>query len=285
LMWHRIGVAALAILALWVGGSLLTAQEKADRPRAKGQDRLEVIAAKLGLSAEQKEKIRQIHDEFDSKRDKLEDQIRDLRQEERQAMSKVLTEEQRAKVPGVLKEEMEKGVLKEQLEKELGEIADRLGLSQEQRQRIQKIRREYRDRIEEAEEEKGGKAYARIRELLRAEFEAIRKELTENQRARLPGILREEFEEMRESGAMRQRLRVIADKLDLSEDQRKELKEIHGRYDQKVDRLADEIRELRREEREAVTQVFTEEQRAKAREMFQRRDGEQKRPRERDKDD
>src|SRR5688572_24913581 len=104
--WQLLGVPALAILLL-AGGSWLTA---ADQPAAKARDWLETLGAKVGLSGEQKEKIRKIHADYDQKEDKLEAQIRELRHDEMEAAGKVLTDAQRAKARELLKAETEKAL-------------------------------------------------------------------------------------------------------------------------------------------------------------------------------
>jgi len=95
--WQRLaGVVAVVVL---VGGTWLFAEEKgrdrAERPR-RGQDRLKVMAEKLGLSEDQQQKIRGIHEKYEGK-------VRELRREEFKEVSEVLTAEQREKAKEIFK--------------------------------------------------------------------------------------------------------------------------------------------------------------------------------------
>jgi len=263
LKWRHLAVTALALLLL-AGGARLTAEQK--KGRATGHDRRGGLAGKLGLTSEQKEKLHKIDQEFDQKEDPLEDKIRELRHEEHQAVWKVLTPEQREKAPGVMREAMEK---------ELREVGDRLGLSDQQKERIHKVRAEYDRKIDQAAE-KGGRSREQVRHLRQEEFAAIRKELTDAQRAKLPGIFREEAREWRDPAVRRDRLKALADKLDLSESQKKQIQQIHAKHDPEVSRLQEQLRDLHKHEHEAMGKVLTEDQRKKLHELREGRGGRSK---------
>jgi len=269
--WHRVGVTALAVLLLGAGSWLL-AQENRDRSRAEGQNRGERFASWLGLSAEQKEQVHKIHQKYDAKEDQLEDQIRHQRHEEREALEKILTSEQRAKAPDLLREVREQ---------RLHEIAERLNLTKEQREHIGKIRHEYSEKIDHLDLQKGDDVQAKIRDLRRHEFEAIRNQLTADQREKVPGIMREEFQEWRNPAETRKRLRALADKLGMNEDQRRQARETHSRFDKEIDKLEDQLRDVRHQEREEVSKVLTSEQRDKLRQAIERRGGGEGRTQER----
>jgi hypothetical protein len=258
--WQRLGVTALVPLLLAGAGRL----SAADQPAAKAHDRLEALGAKLGLSAEQKEAIRKIHAAYDQKEDKLEAEMRELRHRERDAAGQVLTEAQRAKA---------RDLLKAAVEHELQEVAAKLGLSDEQKQKIAALRAEYDQKVRKLEGQQGEKAAAAVRDLRHQEFHAIGQELTEAQRAKAPGVLREELREWRNPAERREHLKGLADKLDLSAEQREKLQKIHADTDPKMDQLEAQLKELHREEHQAVEQVLTEEQRAKLQELRKARGG------------
>src|SRR6185369_11292421 len=69
--------------------------------------RLDALAARLGLSAQQAEQLRKIHAAFAQQAGPLQRQLKAARHEKREAMRKVLTEEQRVKVKELLKAERE----------------------------------------------------------------------------------------------------------------------------------------------------------------------------------
>jgi Spy/CpxP family protein refolding chaperone len=258
---HHLGVATLTLLLL-AGGNLLRA---ADQPAAKkhgqeGHGRLDRLAAALGLSGEQKEKIRKIHHEFDQKEDKVEAQIHELRYEELEAASKVLNDAQRKEAHELFQAHMKK---------ELHEIADKLSLSEEQRHKIGKIRAEYAQKIHQLHGQKGEELATSVRKLRHQEFHAIRHELTPEQRAKVPGVLREEMREWRNPAERREHLKALADKLNLSEGQREQLHKLHSEYDQKIHPLVEELHKVHHAEHEAVEQVLTSEQRAKLQQLHQ----------------
>jgi hypothetical protein len=261
LMWHRVLTAALAALVLGAVGGRLTGEEKKGH-HGKRHDRLEALAAKLGLSDQQKKQIRKIHHEYDQKEDKVVHRLGELHHQQREAVGKVLTDAQRAKAPGIMREE---------LEKELREVADKLGLSPEQRQHIQKVRAHYDERIHKLHGHHDARAHEHLRHLRQEEFHAIRHELNEQQRARLPGILREEFHEWRNPAAGGKRLKAVADRLGLSADQRQRIHKILAEHQPETERLVGELRHLHHEEHQAVSKVLTEDQRAKLRKILEAR--------------
>lgn len=89
-----LAAAAFALVVLAAGGRLVGDEPKAE-PSAHRHDRLDAMAAKLGLSDEQKDQIRKVHADYDQKLADAEHQLWTLHHEEREAMSKVLTDEQR----------------------------------------------------------------------------------------------------------------------------------------------------------------------------------------------
>jgi Spy/CpxP family protein refolding chaperone len=97
--------ALLAVGVLTYLVSTTTAQDKEDpkpQPRLKGT--LPMNFRLLGLSEEQKQQIYKIQNDFDAKLAALEEQIKKVKVEERQAIEKVLTDAQRARLKEILKE-------------------------------------------------------------------------------------------------------------------------------------------------------------------------------------
>ena len=70
-------------------------------------DRLRAVADRLGLTEEQRSKIREAHAAFTEKYEAQRTQRRDLRREELQAMGAVLTPEQREKVKSYIEDRIE----------------------------------------------------------------------------------------------------------------------------------------------------------------------------------
>jgi Spy/CpxP family protein refolding chaperone len=252
---HRIAGLTVALLALVVGVGLLTAEEAKE---TKHHHRVDALAAKLGLNDEQKEKIQKIHTEFDAKEDPVEHQLWKLHREERDAMSKVLTDEQRAKVPDAIKAEWHS----------MWEKVDaKLGLSAEQKEKIDKIRDEYGPKFRALAEAKGEKHHDGFRKLRHEEFAAIGKELTDEQRAKLPGIAREEFHMWRNPAARHEHMAAFAEKLGLSDEQKEKVKKVQEEYAPQVKKAAEELHRLHKEEHKEMEAVLTEDQRTKLQEL------------------
>ena len=86
-----------------VGGDLSRLDEgRITQLRETIAERLEGVAEKLGLTAEQKEKIKETHAGFVPKYREQRDKRREVRQKELDALSAVLTAEQREKVKDIV---------------------------------------------------------------------------------------------------------------------------------------------------------------------------------------
>jgi Spy/CpxP family protein refolding chaperone len=229
------------------------ARAKADQPAAPHHDRVDAMATRLGLSDAQKEQVRKIIAEHDPKVDEVEHQMWALRHDEREALSKLLTDSQRAKVPEILKEEREK---------ELAKVAGELGLSDAQKETVKRLNDEFHQKFRQLAE-KGGATHGEYRQLRHEEFAAIGHELNDAQRAKLPGIIREEYHQWHDAPTLARHLKAIADRLDLSAEQRDQAQKVLADYRPKMDKLAAQLRQVHQEEHEAISKVLTDAQRAK----------------------
>jgi Spy/CpxP family protein refolding chaperone len=79
-------------------------KQDASAKDGKGKGRLPQYYGQLGLSDEQKRQIHKIQSDLGAKIDELQEQINKLKQEEKQAIEKVLTAAQRARLLEILKE-------------------------------------------------------------------------------------------------------------------------------------------------------------------------------------
>lgn len=251
-MLYRMAGLALALLAL-AGAGKLTAEEAKE---TKGHNRLAILAEKLGLSDEQKEKIQKIHADFDEKQDPLEHKLWALHRDEHEAMSKVLSEEQRAKVPEVVK-----GVYRKMWEK----VDSKLDLTPEQQKKINTVRDEYGPKFRKLAEDKA--EGSKFRKLRHEEFAAVRAELTDEQRAKMPGIMREEFHVWHNPAFREEHMKALTEKLGLSDDEKEKIKKIQEEYSPKMKTLTNELHQLHQEEHKEMDKVFTEEQRTKLQDL------------------
>jgi Spy/CpxP family protein refolding chaperone len=257
--------AALAVATLALAAGLCPGT--ADEPRgesANRHDRMEALAHKLGLNDQQKEEIRKIHIEFDKQADPIEHELWELAHQEHEAMGQVLSEEQRRHVPELLKA---------MRERELQKVGEELGLSEEQKQRIEKTCEQYEMKFHDLamRKERGENAHRQFREMRREFLSAIRPELNEEQRAKLPMIIREEHRYWHNPTVRREHLKAMADKLGVSSEQREQLEKIYSEYEPKVDKILSQLKQVHHEEHTAFAKVLTPEQRTKLQELHKNR--------------
>jgi len=147
---------------------------------------LQKAAAPLNLTDEQKTKINKIRDEYESKfhevaaskeqGEKSMKQFRELRHQMIGAIRNELNEEQRAKLPAIIREEYRfwRNVdTRRELCKELGE---KVGVNTQQKEQFKKIRDEYDPKMQPLR--------AQLKQFRQDEHTAIDKVLTEDQRAK-----------------------------------------------------------------------------------------------------
>jgi Spy/CpxP family protein refolding chaperone len=256
---HRLAVTALTALAL-TAGLAITTRAYADQSAGTDQERLGAWASKLGLNQQQQEKVQKICSDFREKAEPTEEQLWKLSHEEMDAVKGVLTPEQREKLPNAIKAEMTK---------ECRMMADKLGLSDDQRQKINSIREEYEPKFREVCADSSETARKKMREL-RSEFLAdVRRVLNDNQKAKFFGVIREEFHQWRDPAMRHERLEEIADQLGVSSEEKAQIKKIHQEYQPKIERLVSQLKDTFHEERSAIDSVLTDDQRTKAHEMWQ----------------
>jgi hypothetical protein len=252
---RRIGCALVGLAALVMIGPL-----QGDEPKAssRGHCVLNALAQKLGLSDEQIKQVRHLHDAYDKKSEPLREEISKLRHEQHQAIKEVLTEQQRAEMPTVMHAEVKKA---------LQEVASKLGLSEEQQQKAQKIAKEYQAKCDEVMKEKTPD-HARMHALKIEGFEAFCGVLTDEQRVKLPGVLKEEMEIWHTPNAQGNLRSDIADRLQLSADQRKSIEKICSEFGPKIEKKKEQFRQIWKDEHAAVEKVLTEAQRTQFRELL-----------------
>jgi Spy/CpxP family protein refolding chaperone len=261
MMSRRYLILACALFTLVGSGRLLADEAKAPAPDTRHK-RLEALAAKLGLDDQQKEQVRKIHTEFVSKAAPIRQQLTALHREQREAMSKVFTEEQRSKL---------KDAFKAAREQKWQAAVAKLKLTDEQKQRIEKVRAEYGKRFEELASQKGEDRQQQFRALRHEKYQAIGRELTDEQRAELREMVWKEFRQRHDPEARMAFWKGISEKLDLSAEQKDQLAKIRADFAAKKEKPAAALKELRRDQHAALAKVLTEEQRTKLQELWKAR--------------
>lgn len=246
---------AVAILTLAVGARFVSAQEKK-------HDRADALAAKLGLNDQQKGEIRNIYADFQAKMDPVEDQIWMAHHEARAEFHKVLNADQQAKAPEIIKE---------QCEKQMREFTAKLGLTEQQKQQVEKTAMQFEKKFKELAERNPENASKQFRELKHELFTAVGQELTDTERIRAQAVLREEFHQWRQPEFRREHLKALEDKLALNAQQRTQAEKILTDCEQRIEKPVAQLKELHQQERAAVEKILNDEQRAKLKELMKSR--------------
>jgi Spy/CpxP family protein refolding chaperone len=254
---HRHVVTALTALALAAGLAVLP-RAYADQS-AGNHERVAAWASKLGLSNEQQVRVQKICDQYAERAEPIEEQLWKLHHEEFDQVKGVLTPEQRDKLPNAIK--MVIG-------KECRALEDKLGMSDEQRQKVETIREEYEPKFREVCSQSSEDARKKMREL-RSEFiNDLRRVLNDDQKTKAWGVLRQEFHQWRDPLARHMRVDEIGEQLGVNADQKAQILKIHAEYRPKIEPQITQLKETFEQERAAIDQVLNDEQRTKAHEMW-----------------
>jgi hypothetical protein len=253
--WRLILGSLVVVITLAAGTSWLAAQDpQAQRPV---RDWAEALAAKLNLTEQQKEQFRTIHKDFDAKADPLRQEIWSMHHQEREQMTNVLNEKQRAELPTVLQNARAK---------EFQEIATQLGLSDAQRQKIQKIQQEYGQKFHDLAGQQGANAQ-QFRDLRHEAMQAVLPELTEDQRARFPMMVGEEIRKWSNPEFRQTFWKNVGEQLGLDADQKQQIDKIHTDFAQQLEKPVAQLRELHRQQHAAIKNVLTADQKTKLEEL------------------
>jgi Spy/CpxP family protein refolding chaperone len=237
-------------------------------------EKLQGAAEHLGLTQEQRDKIKETHRSFGAQRQALRDQRHDLYQSDLKSISEILTAEQRKKVDDLIEDRLdapkadegpiawaEEALLHDSFAHRLRAAAEQLGLSSEQRYQI-------KERLAGSVEKYREQRRAR-RELVEAEFKAIAEVLSPEQQEKARRYLEQRLVTASIVQSVTARLQAAADKLGLTPEQRQRIIDAYKSYDEKYEKLSDDRRELLKSELKSVSEILTPEQREKVRNYFQ----------------
>ena len=237
-------------------------------------EKVQAVAERLGLTQEQRDKIKETHRSFEAQRQALRDQRRDLYQSDLKSIGDILTPEQRKQVDDLIEDRVdapkadegpiawaEEALLHDSFAHKLRVAAEQLGLSSEQRYQI-------KERLAGSVEKYREQRRAR-RELVEAEFKAIAEVLSPEQREKARRYLEQRLVTASIVQSVSDRLQAAADKLGLTPEQRQRIIDAYKSYDEKYEKLSDDRRELLKSELKSVSEILTPEQREKVRNYFQ----------------
>ena len=258
---HVIGL-ALAVLVLATGGRAPAQEQKPFSPaleqlRETVAERLQGVADKLGLTTEQRTKIREAHAAFADKCEALRTRRRELLQSELEAIRDVLTPEQRemvkgcvedlreaAREPGARRDWPEVAPLRDALAERVQAADDKLALTPEQKTKIRDLHAPFAEKYRANRAER--------RELVEAELKAIAEGLTPEQREKARRYIEGRMVRAAVVRSVAERLQAAADQLGLTDEQRGKVREIHAGFRDKFHALADGRRALLHDELKAI---------------------------------
>ena len=237
-------------------------------------EKLQSVAERLGLSQEQRDKIKETHRSFEARRQALRDQRRELHQSDLKSISDILTPNQRTQVDDLIDDRVdaqkadegpvawaEEALLHDSFAHKVRVAAEKLGLTPEQRYQI-------KERLAGSVEKYREHRRAR-RELVEAEFKAVAEVLSPEQREKAHRYLEHRLVTASIIQSVSERLQAAADKLGLTAEQRQRIIDTYRNYDDKYEKLCDDRRELLKSELKSAGEILTPDQREKVRNYFQ----------------
>jgi Spy/CpxP family protein refolding chaperone len=237
--------------------------------RATLRERLEAAADEVGLSPEQRTKIREALAPMRAKCQAQRKKCCELAESEYKALEEILTPEQREKARSLIEQRIVQATMAQAVSDRLQAAADRLELTADQRKKIVETCDSFDDKYENLRSQR--------QQLMQEELKAIGDILTSEQREKVrnfchdravvveiavQGPKREEvLKQLRETIA--ERLEAVADRLALTPEQRAKIRETHGTFADKYRAQRQERKALRQEEMTALGSILTPEQREK----------------------
>jgi Spy/CpxP family protein refolding chaperone len=261
----------IAAVVLATGSRVAAQEQKPFSPaleqlRETVAERLQTVADNLGLTSEQRTKVREAHAAFADKFQALRTQRRELLQSELEAIRDVLTPEQRDQVKGFVEDVKEAAreadakrdwpevcPLRDSLAERVQAAAEKIALTAEQRQKIREMHAPFAEKYRANRAER--------RNLVEAEIKAITDEFTPEQREKARRYIEGRMVHSAAVQSVAERLRTAADKLGLTEEQRSKIRETHATFVDKYRALAAERRALLHDEFKAIGEQLTSDQR------------------------
>jgi Spy/CpxP family protein refolding chaperone len=165
-------------------------------------DRLNAVADMLDLTSNQRQQIVETHSQFAAKYRALRSDRKELMQEELKAIAAILTPEQRENVKDFCEDRVTiiqvspsgQGpaeavkALKETISERLETVADKLGLSDDQRNKIRGVRAAFADKFKLQRDQR--------KTLRQQELQALQGILTSEQRAKVKDVVEDHSEEL-----------------------------------------------------------------------------------------
>jgi Spy/CpxP family protein refolding chaperone len=271
---HLVTAFALGALVLSAGAGLRAQEEPRYSPdleqlRETVSDRLAALADKLGLTDEQKTKIREAHTAFAGKYEACRSQRRELLQEELKALGDVLTPEQREIAKGYVEdfkaaaaspEGPEICPIRETLADRLHEAVAKLNLTAEQKTKLREAHAPFAEKYRAQRAEQ--------RHLVQDELKSVSDVLTPEQREKARSLIEARMANAPVAQSVSDRIHALANHLGINSDQLTKIRDTHRGFAEQYDALDDQRNQLLQEELKAAGEILTPEQREKVSNFF-----------------
>lgn len=245
----------LTIVALLATASLPAAGRlAADVNKPKGNCIVDAFAAKLGMTPEQKQELQKVSADSEQKAAPVCERIWKLHCEHHQAVLQILSPDQKAELPAVMKAE------KAKMQKH---FATKLELSEEQKKQAAKICDESTAKFEQLADVEESKRSEKFQAVKNEQFEAFCQILTEDQRVKLPALMQEEMQSGRTPSAKSEIRNAIVEKLKLTDDQATRLDKVCTDFATKIDEQKTQMRQVCKDKQVAMEKILTDEQKVK----------------------
>jgi len=232
------------------------------------------FAAKLGLTDDQRTKIREAHAACAPKYEALRKSRHELLQSEMDNLSSILTPEQREKVKDFVEDRLEKRTttdrdwphyaeMRDSIAEKIQAFGNTINLTEEQRKRIREAHTKFAEQYR--------KQWAERWDLVEQELREISALLTPEQRRMARNVVEERVVLAPMALTVAERLEAMADKLGLNTEQRQQIITAHRPFAEKYHALRSERRDLLRDELNEICSVLTSEQREKVRDFHEDR--------------
>jgi Spy/CpxP family protein refolding chaperone len=244
-------------------------------PRETLAERVESAADKIGLTSEQRQKMIETLSNHAQRHAALKARCREACEEEFKAVAEVLTPEQRLKAREYVVERAVRAAAAKSVADRLEAVTDKMGLSADQRKQIAETHSRFAGKYQALRSDR--------RDLMREELKAVAAVLTPEQREKVKDFCEDKVVIIEVSASGRdwaeaakalketisERLEAVADKLNLSPDQRNEIRGIRDTFSDKFKSQRDQRKALRQQELQALQTILSADQREKVKEFVE----------------
>jgi Spy/CpxP family protein refolding chaperone len=244
-------------------------------PRDTLAERVESAAEKIGLTSEQRQKMIETLSNHAQRHAALKARCKEACEEEFKAVAEVLTPEQRLKAREYVAERAVRAAAAKSVADRLDAVTDKMGLSADQRKQIAETHSRFAGKYQALRSER--------RDLMQQELKAVAAVLTPEQREKVKDFCEDKVVIIEASASGRdwaeaakalketisERLEAVADKLNLSADQRNEIRGIRDTFSDKFKSQRDQRKALRQQELQALQTILSADQREKVKEFVE----------------